>query len=415
MEKILIIVFTVVITLSISTTTFAIEVFYQNEKVKMDVQPKVVNGSTLVPIRAINTALKGETKWNQSKQQVEIVKDGHKIILEIGKNSALVDAKVVNLIAPAQVISNRTYVPLRVISEYLGHDVKWDSATQRILIDTDIAIIDKQANVSTQFDSIIDIDSIDFGKIYEVNGTGEFSGYKKLIGYPYENYYSIYYTGNYSSYSVTYEDLKPKDLKEKISWKYDGETYTHTRSQIYSFFSDITTLEGLLGQNGGIINQDWLAKTFGETYQDWLTQGIYSQEASRIVDRYLEVKEGINVRDRYQLIDIDLENIEPNESKAGIEHKFWISLKEFQMNLEGIEFSTHAKRVGNQTVFIMAFFKTSNLTGTVENVIYEVPDMPIDYLDNEKDVEKTFNGIRFKIYNGDTYINRDDLKNKGIL
>ena len=69
MKKILIIVFTVVITLSISTTTFAIEVFYQNEKVEMDVQPKVVNGSTLVPIRAINTALKGETKWNQSKQQ----------------------------------------------------------------------------------------------------------------------------------------------------------------------------------------------------------------------------------------------------------------------------------------------------------------------------------------------------------
>ncbi|UZM97844.1 copper amine oxidase N-terminal domain-containing protein [Lysinibacillus sp. MHQ-1] len=84
------------------------------------------------------------------------------------------------MIAPAQVISNRTYVPLRFISEYLGHDVKWDSATQRILIDTDIAIIDKQANVSTQFDSIIDIDSIDFGKIYEVNGTGKYSGYKKV-------------------------------------------------------------------------------------------------------------------------------------------------------------------------------------------------------------------------------------------
>lgn len=96
MKEFLILVFTVVITLSISTTAFAIDVFYQNEKVEMDVQPKVINGSTLVPIRAINTALKGETKWNQAKQQVEIVKGGHKIILEIGKNSALVDAKVVN-------------------------------------------------------------------------------------------------------------------------------------------------------------------------------------------------------------------------------------------------------------------------------------------------------------------------------
>lgn len=406
MKKFLILVFTVVITLSISTTAFAIDVFYQNEKVEMDVQPKVINGSTLVPIRAINTALKGETKWNQAKQQVEIVKGGHKIILEIGKNSALVDAKVVNLIAPAQVISNRTYVPLRFISEYLGHDVIWDSATQRILIDTDIAIIDKQANASTQFDTIIDIDSIDFGKIYEVNGTGKYSGYKKLIGYPYENHYSIYYTGSSSSYSVTYEDLKPKDLKEKISWIYDGETYTHTRSQLYSFFSDITSLERLLGQNDGIINQNWLAKTFGETYQDWLNQGMYSQEATRIVDRYLEVKEGINILDRDPFNDIDLENIEPNE---------WISLKEFHMNSEGIDFSAHAKRVGDQTVLIMAFLKTSTLTGTVEKVIYEVPDMPIDYLNNEKDVENTFNGIRFKIYNGDTYINQEDLKNKGIL
>ncbi|HBJ00762.1 MAG TPA: hypothetical protein DDY89_07625 [Lysinibacillus sp.] len=133
---------------------------------------------------------------------------------------------------------------------------------------------------------------------------------------------------------------------------------------------------------------------------------MYSQEATRIVDRYLEVKEGINILDRDPFNDIDLENIEPNE---------WISLKEFHMNSEGIDFSAHAKRVGDQTVLIMAFLKTSTLTGTVEKVIYEVPDMPIDYLDNEKDVENTFNGIRFKIYNGDTYINREDLKNKGIL
>lgn len=306
MKKLLTLVFAAVITLSISTTTFAIDVFYQNEKVEMDAQPKIINGSTLVPIRAINTALKGETKWNQAKQQVEIVKDGHKIILEIGKNSALVDTKVVNLIAPAQVISNRTYVPLRFISEYLGHEVKWDSANQRILIDTDIAITDNRKNISNQFEYIVDLNNIDFGKIREVNGTGKYSSYKKLIGYPYDNYYAIYYTGNSSSYNVTYEDLKPKDLKEKITWKYDGKKYTHTRSEIYSFFSDIITLERLLGQNGGIINQNWLAKTFGETYQDWITQGMYSQEASRIVDRYLQLKEGVNIQDRYQFIDIDI-------------------------------------------------------------------------------------------------------------
>lgn len=299
--------------LGVSTTAYAIDVFYQNEKVDMDAQPKIINGSTLVPIRAINTALKGETKWNQSTQQVEILKDGYKITLVIGKNSALVNGKVVKLIAPAQVISNRTYVPLRFISEYLGHDVKWDSASQRILIDTDLTLIDNQTNISGPFDSTIDINSIDFGEIYEVNGTEKYSGYKKLVGYPYENYYAIYYKGNSSSYSVTYEDLKPKDLKEKINWRYEGKTYTHTRSQLYSFFSDIISLERLIGQSSGIINQSWLTKTFGETYQDWLDQGIFSQEASRIVDRYLQNKEGISINDRYQFIDIDIENLEPIE------------------------------------------------------------------------------------------------------
>ncbi|UZM97843.1 hypothetical protein OL548_23175 [Lysinibacillus sp. MHQ-1] len=123
------------------------------------------------------------------------------------------------------------------------------------------------------------------------------------------------------------------------------------------FFSDITTLERLLGQNDGKINQNWLAKTFGETYRDWFTQGLYSQEATRIVDRYLEVKEGINIMDRDPFNDIDLENIEPNE---------WISLKEFHMNSEGMDFSAHAKRVGDKTVLIMAFSIISPLTGTVE-------------------------------------------------
>ncbi|WP_249650627.1 hypothetical protein, partial [Lysinibacillus sp. D4A3_S15] len=99
--------------------------------------------------------------------------------------------------------------------------------------------------------------------------------------------------------------------------------------------------------------------------------------------------------DRDPFNDIDLENIEPNE---------WISLKEFHMNSEGMDFSAHAKRVGDKTVLIMAFSIISTLTGTVEKVIYEVPDMPIDYLDNEKDIENTINGIRFINYNGDTYI-----------
>ncbi|MFP3919369.1 hypothetical protein U5N28_16330 [Lysinibacillus telephonicus] len=64
--------------------------------------------------------------------------------------------------------------------------------------------------------------------------------------------------------------------------------------------------------------------------------------------------------------------------------------------------------VDNQIEWDMAFI----IPGYVAKVIYEVPEMPIDYLEN--DSEDTFNGIRFNRVNGNVYINRDDLKSEGI-
>ncbi|OPX92638.1 MAG: hypothetical protein A4E53_00366 [Pelotomaculum sp. PtaB.Bin104] len=46
----------------------------------------------------------------------------------------LLDGKEVYSDVPPQIIDNRTFVPIRVISEALGVDVKWDSATRSVIL-----------------------------------------------------------------------------------------------------------------------------------------------------------------------------------------------------------------------------------------------------------------------------------------
>ncbi|MED3554029.1 hypothetical protein [Cytobacillus praedii] len=265
----------------------------------------------------------------------------------------------------------------------------------------------KLAELEREANGLSTIDGIDFTKIYEVKGTGEYKGYKRLKGYPDDDKYAIYYSGNFQSFHVTYEDLYPKNLKEKITWKYNGKKYTHTRSQLYSFFSDIIKLENLLGQSNGIINQDWLLQTFGDTYKDWLLQLQYSSEAASIVEKYLNFKENPN-----QVDDL-FENNPPEDYEDAIDLSIWISSEEMSVNGDDIEIVAHPMKIGNETELKMTFLK--GFKGVVTKVLYHVPDMPLGYFNVENDSEDTFNGIRFKKVNKNVYINREDLKAKGVL
>lgn len=259
---------------------------------------------------------------------------------------------------------------------------------------------------------------INYEQIYEVDGTGEYAGYKRLVGYPSADKYAIYYRGSYDSYEVTHTDLEQTNLQEKINWTYNGKVYTNTRSQLYSFFSDITKLEGLLGQSKGIINQEWLEQTFGETYQDWFYQGLYSQEAASIVEKYLQLKEGIILKDRHIVVDIDFEsefNYTESDYSDSVDPYVWISNKDLKIKTDGIELSNMPISIkDDKVVRVPTFIEAGGLTGTVYR-IYEVTEMPEDYLDSTNNSEDTFNGIRFKKENGILYINREDLKGIGIL
>lgn len=97
-----------------------------------DQQPVNKDGRVLVPVNAIFSALGAEVTWDQAAKKITAVKGSTTIIMTIGSKTATINGQALTLDVPAQIIGNRTLVPVRFISEGLGLDVLWNAAAQTV-------------------------------------------------------------------------------------------------------------------------------------------------------------------------------------------------------------------------------------------------------------------------------------------
>ena len=97
----------------------------------------IENGNTLVPLRGIFEALGAEVIWNNSTRTIDATKGSNKIWLKIGSNVTKVNGKNVTVAAAPKIVNGSTLVPLRFISESLGAEVLWNGAKRTININLD--------------------------------------------------------------------------------------------------------------------------------------------------------------------------------------------------------------------------------------------------------------------------------------
>ena len=94
----------------------------------------IVEGRTLVPLRAIFEALGASVEWDQATKTVTSSMDDVTIKLTIGDNTLYRNDEGVTLDVPAQIINSRTMVPARAIAEAYGVGVEWDAATRTVVL-----------------------------------------------------------------------------------------------------------------------------------------------------------------------------------------------------------------------------------------------------------------------------------------
>lgn len=114
-----------------------ISIVLNNEVVTTDVEPFLKDNRTFVPVRFISEKLGFKVDWNEKAQLVTITNNNKKIELTIGNKEAKVDGKAAMIDVAPLLKDNRTFVPLRFISENFGVKTSWDAKTYRVILETD--------------------------------------------------------------------------------------------------------------------------------------------------------------------------------------------------------------------------------------------------------------------------------------
>ena len=100
----------------------------------LDVPAQLIDNRTMVPLRAIFEALGASVEWDGDTKTVTSVKDDTTVKLTVGENKITVNDVAKQLDVAGQIVDNRTLVPVRAISEAFGCEVNWDSSTRTVTI-----------------------------------------------------------------------------------------------------------------------------------------------------------------------------------------------------------------------------------------------------------------------------------------
>lgn len=109
-------------------------VLAEGGNVKFDTPPVIKEGRILIPVRAVTEAMGADVDWDQDTNTVTITKDSTTIIFDLSDGTVFVNDVQAEIDVPAEVMNNRTMVPIRFIAENLGLGVDWDSDSESVEI-----------------------------------------------------------------------------------------------------------------------------------------------------------------------------------------------------------------------------------------------------------------------------------------
>lgn len=111
-----------------------ITVYVNDVPLNLTDKPVLDAGRTLVPMRALFEALGAEVYWDSVTRTALGILNSTEVKITIGSNQPTVNGWKQDLDVPARIISNRTYIPLRFVSEAFGGQVYWEPSTKTIYI-----------------------------------------------------------------------------------------------------------------------------------------------------------------------------------------------------------------------------------------------------------------------------------------
>lgn len=118
-----------------------IKVLLEGKELSFDVPPQIIEGRTMLPLRAIFEALGLKVGWDDATRVITGTAEGIEIILKLDSKEAKVKGMNRTLDVPAKSINGRTLVPVRFIAESLDMDVNWNQESKTVIINKSSEIV----------------------------------------------------------------------------------------------------------------------------------------------------------------------------------------------------------------------------------------------------------------------------------
>lgn len=149
MKKIVGLLVLVVMLFSMSFTTLAentIYVMVDGVYVEFDVKPQIINGRTMVPIRAIFEKMGATVEWNNSTSTAVCEKGDTVVMMTVDCMDMYVNGQSRKMDVSPVIIDGRTLAPARYVAEAFGGYVEWDQVNNTVLISTYVANMNSTTN-----------------------------------------------------------------------------------------------------------------------------------------------------------------------------------------------------------------------------------------------------------------------------
>ncbi len=105
--------------------------------------PIIENDRVLVPMRSIMESLGYEIFWDDKTRSVTGIKGDTEIFLSVDYSIAIVNGSYVSLDAYPKIVDGSTYVPIRFLADHSGAEVIWSSEDRSVAIYTEVLETDE--------------------------------------------------------------------------------------------------------------------------------------------------------------------------------------------------------------------------------------------------------------------------------
>lgn len=114
-----------------------VSVMLNNEKVEFDQNPIILDGTTLVPIRAVFEKAGAVVTWDQDAKTATLTKDNYTVKITLGDSVLYKNGEAVPLSVSALMYNDRILIPVRAIGEAMDFKITWDGFHSTVHVATD--------------------------------------------------------------------------------------------------------------------------------------------------------------------------------------------------------------------------------------------------------------------------------------